>query len=80
MMGTRGTDPFEMDFDTAVTLAAVRVATFGRYSLSRYPQGAWEFSDSALGSTGRGPVRAFIRWVRWRREYNSKPPGYWASE
>ncbi len=49
-----------------------------RYRLSRYPAGAWEFSDGALGSTGRGPVRAFIHFLRWRREYHSKPPGYWA--
>ena len=70
-------DPYAMDFDTPA-LSAARVAGIGRYSLSRYPQGAWEFSDGMLGSTGKGPIRAFIHWLAWRREYRSKPPGYWA--
>lgn len=70
-------DPFAMDFDTAA-LGAARVAGIGRYSLSHYPQGAWEFSDGSLSATGKGPICAFIRWLAWRREYNSKPAGYWA--
>ncbi len=55
------------------------VLSLGRYTLGRYDKfGAFEFSDGRLGATGKGPIRAFIRWLRWRRDYHSKPPGYWA--
>ncbi len=76
-MGEPGDDPYDMEFDTPA-LAAARVVEFGRYSLSRYPQGAWEFSDGSLGATGRGPIRAFLHWRRWQRDYHAKPLNYWA--
>ena len=54
------------------------ILKMGRYTLSRYPEGAWDFSDHSLGATGRGPIRATINFFKWRREFRSKPPGYWA--
>ena len=55
------------------------VLSLGRYTLGRYDKfGAFEVSDGSLGATGKGPIRALLRFLRWRREYHSKPPGYWA--
>ncbi len=60
-----------------------RIWRIGRYRIERYPiltdgTRPWGFSDGMLGVTRGGPFRAFFHWLWWRREYNSKPPGYWA--
>lgn len=34
----------------------------------------WEFTGAdGLGSSARGPLRALVGWLRWRREYARRP-------
>ena len=73
-------EPFLVERDDQPHEGPKRIVEVGRYHLSRYREGAWEFSDGMLGATRKGPVRAFFGWLSWRREYRSKPPGYWAEE
>ena len=57
-----------------------RTWRLGRYRIEQYPKLSdgtrpWGFSDGMFGVTRPDPFRAFVDWLRWRREYHSKSLG-----